>query len=163
MADLFSVSPSELEAFIHGQIPLAQALGARVVRADETAAAISTPLAPNRNHMGTAFGGSLSAALILAGYTWLYHAMAARGHSVHVILGRSEVDYLQPVAHDFIAVANAPAPELLAKFLKIFERRGVARLTLHAEIHTPSGDSEKVACRFTGEFIAERSEAPRLS
>lgn len=69
------MTPTELTSFLHEQIPLARALSIEIIKADDHEALVMGPLAPNRNHMGTAFGGSLSAVLILSCYTWLFHRL----------------------------------------------------------------------------------------
>lgn len=152
-----------LESFLHEQIPLAKALGVSVIEAHDERAEVRCPLAPNLNHLGTAFGGSLGAVLILAGYTWLYQAMESRGFKCHVILRRSEVDYREPVDHDFSAVAKGPFEEELEKFLQMYKKKGRARLTLEAEIATEKNGVSVVACRLQGEFVAQAAEHSRLS
>lgn len=149
----------QLETFLHAQIPLAKALGVEVLQADDQRAIVKAPLQPNRNHMGTAFGGSLAALLILSGYTWLYQLMATRRHRVHVILQKTETDYVLPVANDFSACATAPDNETVERFLKTFESKGRARISIHAEIENVEG---KPACLLRGDFIAQRSDESQL-
>lgn len=150
----------ELEAFLHAQIPLAQALGVTVVQADDSCAIVRAPLEPNRNHMGTAFGGSLAALLILSGYTWLYQLMAARRYHVHVILQKTETEYLYPVEDDIEARAEAPDDAAIERFLKTFEAKGRARISIRAEIKNGEG---KTGCVLRGDFVASLSEESRFS
>lgn len=142
---------TELQAFLHQQIPLSQALGVAVQRADDASAEVSAPLAPNSNHLGTAFGGSLSALLILSGYTWLFRAMSVRGHKCHVVLKRSEVDYVKPVTSSIIATATAPSEKEFDMFLKTFEKKGIGRVNISATI---SDSNSSIAARLLGEFVA---------
>jgi len=149
----------ELQAFLHQQIPLSQALGAGVQKSDDESAEVSAPLAPNSNHLGTAFGGSLSALLILSGYTWLFHAMSARGHKCHVVLKRSEVDYVKPVTSAILATAKAPAQKDFEMFLKTYEKKGIARISILATI---SDSESSIAARFLGEFVATAATESHL-
>ncbi len=149
-----SMSGQELQSFLYDQIPLARALGVSVKSANDEAAEVLSPLKPNLNHLGTAFGGSLGAVLILAGYTWLYQAMKSRGFNCHVLLRRSETDYRHPVDSDFSAKAIGPSPEDLKRFLQTYEKKGLARISLVAEIK----NAGEPACLFKGEFVAQRAD-----
>ena len=62
----------ETEAFFYEQIPLTRAMGVRVESYDGQQLVLTAPLALNHNHLGTAFGGSLSALATLAGYGLLW-------------------------------------------------------------------------------------------
>lgn len=152
------MTPKQLQTFLYDQIPLARALGVSVVKADAISAVLKTPLEPNRNHLGTAFGGSLGAVLILSGYTWLYNALATRGHLCHVILQRHETDYLVPVDQTFETTARGPDEKEFERFLRTLERKGRARITLEAIV----GSFDRPACEFTGDFVAEVTEQPGL-
>ena len=143
---------SELEKFLHQQIPISQALGVKVLRADQQQVELHCPLTPNRNHLGTAFGGSLAAVAILAGYTWIFQECERRGHQVHILLKHTEIKYEKPVSEDLRAICKAPAKEDFENFLKTFEKKGLARLHLTSEIHTAQG----LACLLKGEFVAQR-------
>jgi hypothetical protein len=48
-----------LTAYLHERIPLTRALSAAAEAWDGRTLRMGAPLAPNRNHLGTAFGGSL--------------------------------------------------------------------------------------------------------
>src|SRR5690554_5937295 len=98
------MTAGELEAFLYQKIPISRALGARVVRADVSAVEITAPLATNINHLGTAFGGSLNAVLVLAGYTWLFQVLEGINPKSHVILKTGHTEYLRPVKEDIRAI-----------------------------------------------------------
>lgn len=144
------MTPAALKKLLFEQIPLAEALQVEIARLDSEAAELTAPLEPNRNHLGTAFGGSLSAVLILAGYSWLYNAMSLRGFKCHVILKKSDIEYLKPVKSGFTAVAQSPNSRELEKFFDSFERKGTGRIVILAQIDCADG----LACRLRGEFVA---------
>ena len=148
------MTAKELEKFLYDQIPLTSTLGISVLHADDTYAEVPAPLYPNRNHMGTAFGGSLNAVMVLAGYAWLFQCMASRGHRGHVVLKQSSIQYLLPVTADFTAIAKGPTGHEFEKFLNGFERKGRSRVHVAIEVHTPAG----LACRLICEFVARRSD-----
>lgn len=153
------MTPSTLQSFILDQIPLVEALGVSIVRVDDELAELTAPLEPNRNHLGTAFGGSLGTILILAGYSWLYNAIEARGRKCHVVLKTSSVEYILPVNDTIKAIARAPALADFEKFLEAYEKKGTGRITIEASIESASG----VACKFRGEFVAKVSKKSELN
>lgn len=150
----------DLDSFLARQIPITQSLGLKVLRADPSRVEVWAPLAANHNHMGTAFGGSLNAVLVVACYSWLFNILQARGLPFHVVIKSSQIQYLKPVGGDFTCVCEAPAADLVERFLKTLERRNRAQLTLAATAfcegegdRVGDGDGEAV-CRFEGEFVA---------
>ncbi len=147
------MSEPKLLKFLHEQIPLTKSLGLSIISIDEKGALIRAPLAPNLNHLGGAFGGSLATMMILSGYIWLYDALLKNNHHAHVILFREESEYLLPVKTDIEVLAKSPSQEDWKKFEESFRRKGTGRLVLHSEIRI----SEGLAARFRGEFVARRA------
>jgi thioesterase domain-containing protein len=135
-----------LENLIHEKMPLAKAMNVSVVRADDVVE-LSCSLASNHNHLGTAFGGSLSALMILAAYCQLFQLMNGQGH---VLLRRSTLKFMRPVKEDLRAVCLLPTPNKAREFLDAYQRKGKARLTLTSEIVLKDG---RVACRMVADFI----------
>lgn len=146
------MTPAELQTFLNDQIPLTKALAVRVIEASEERVELRAKLEPNRNHLGTAFGGSLAAVAILAGYAWIFQALERRGHDVRVILKSSAIDYLKPVNEDLRAICLAPPAGELEKAIHLFEKKGVGRLRLNSSIEIAAG----VACRLAGEFVFQK-------
>lgn len=83
-----------LEQRLHRQIPVSQFMQFEVVRLAEDIE-LERDLAPNHNHLlGTAFGGSLSALMILAAYCQLFRLINENGH---VVLKSTSMQFLIPV------------------------------------------------------------------
>jgi thioesterase domain-containing protein len=144
------VKSIDAEKILKEQIPLTNALGLKVISLDKSSSRISAPLALNKNHLGTAFGGSLQAVLISAAYTYAYNLVHELGEC-HIILKEANTKYLLPVDQDFVASCFAPEKEELDKFFEAYKRRGRARIFLKAEIRM----NDDVACFFSGEFVAQ--------
>jgi len=144
------VEPSELERYLHEHIPLTAAMRVSVEEAREDRVVLWAPLEANINHRDTAFGGSASALAILAGWALVHVRMRALGHSPRrIVIQRNRMEYELPVEDDFSAECRAPDPEAWSRFLRILERRGMARITLDASILSGS----TVACRFQGDYV----------
>lgn len=120
----------------------------KVLKANENLAEISAPIRANKNHLGTAFGGSTYSLAVLACYTWLFNMLDNKKVKCHVVIKSGQMKYLAPVETDFTALCVAP--EDLNKFLTILERKKKSQITLKAEIKTSKG----IAGLFEGEFVA---------
>jgi thioesterase domain-containing protein len=150
---------NELKAFLNEQIPLSVAMGIEILEANNERAMISAPLKLNSNHLGTAFGGSLGALLIFAGYAWLFNRLEDEGNHCHILIQKAHTDYLLPVDEEIFSICEAPSAEEYEKFMNAYARKGIARMTLSTSIKTSKG----TCCSFSGEFVAQKSKAPSLA
>ena len=141
----------ETEAFLHRQIPLCREMGVTVEPCGDDIFVLTAPLAANHNHLGTAFGGSLSAIATLAGYGLLWLRLG--DPEAHIVIRSSSIRYLHPVRGDIRAVGHAPEPEALARFLATFARKGKARIRL--EVTIAEGGRDCVVYR--GDYVAVKS------
>ena len=141
---------TETEQFLHAQIPLAKAMGVHVAAADAACVVLTAPLSPNHNHLGTAFGGSLNAMAVLAGYSFLWLQLEDR--EAHVVVRRSNIDYRRPVTGEIRAVCVAPDAAALTSFQTCFAQKGKARITLDVTIE----EAGAVCVAFQAEYVALR-------
>lgn len=153
MSDLVpgNMGARALEAFLHGKIPLTKAMGLRVAESSAQRLVLEAPLAPNRNHLGTAFGGSLHALPTLACYAALWTLLREAGVDGHVVVKRSQAYYRQPVTGALRAVCERPAAARVEEFLGDLRRHRKARMELAAAV---AGADGRPAVEFTGSFVA---------
>jgi len=144
-------SAADLERFLHEQIPLTVAMGVQVAECDDMHLVLTAPLAPNRNHLQTAFGGSLHALATLSGYSLLWWLL--REPRAHIVIRESTIHYEKPVRGELRAVCVAPPTAEVERFRENFARKGKARLTLESTIE----ENSAVAVRFRGVFVVVRS------
>src|SRR6266446_4830743 len=104
----------ETEAFFHEQIPITRAMGVHVEAYDGSRLTLTAPLALNHNHLGTAFGGSLSAVATLAGYGLLWLELNDR--TAHVVIREGTISYRRPVRGEIRAVCRRPEEAAVAAF-----------------------------------------------
>ncbi len=138
------------ERFLHEQIPLTRAMGVRMERFDDERLVLSAPLEPNHNHLGTAFGGSLSAIATLAGYSLLWLELGDRDS--HIVIKSSSLKYLHPVRSEIRAVCGRIDAANLARFREKFARTGKAGISLRVAIV----ENERTCVEFEGLFVAIR-------
>lgn len=137
-----------IDQFLHRMIPMTEAMGARVESYTSEGIVITAPLEPNHNHLGTAFGGSLSAIATLAGYALIWLELG--NQEAHVVIRDSEIRFRRPVRGDIRAVCRQPAESEVERFRSEFQNAGKARITLEVEILEEGG----TALHFRGTYVA---------
>ena len=150
------MSPRELETYLHAHIPLSKAMQVSVVQAAPEKVVLSAPLAPNINHRDTVFGGSASAVAILAAWSLLHTRLSAEGLASRLVIQRNTMSYEQPIVGTFTATAAAPDDQAWKQFLRVFKRKGKARITVASVLHFAG----EVAGRLEGEFVALGMDPP---
>ena len=139
---------TETESFLHDQIPLTRAMGVEVRSWDGRELWITAPLEPNHNHLGTAFGGSLSALVTLAGYSLLWLLLGDR--EAHIVIRESAIRYRHPVRGELRAWCRHPGEEVWQAFRSKFVSSGKARLALQVVVV----EDDRVCVEFEGVFVA---------
>ncbi|HEX9052702.1 MAG TPA: YiiD C-terminal domain-containing protein [Anaeromyxobacter sp.] len=142
----------EITAYLHEHMPITRGLGARVAAYDGLSVRLAAPLAPNLNHFGSAYGGSLSAVAILSGWVLLYLQLRERGIANRVVIQRSALDFASPVDGDFTATSVLPPPAAWDRFLATLARHHAARVTVSTTLACASG----VGGRHEGTYVATR-------
>lgn len=150
------MSPGELETYLHVHIPLSRAMQVSVVQAAREGVVLSAPLAPNINHRDTVFGGSASAVAILAAWSLLHTRLSGEGLASRLVIQRNTMSYEQPIVGTFTATALAPDAQAWGQFLRMFKRKGRARITVVSVLHFAG----EVAGRLEGEFVALGMDQP---
>ena len=140
----------ETERFLHEQIPLCQAMGVRVESFNEGRLVLTAPLEPNHNHLGTAFGGSLSALATLAGYALLWLQMEDR--QCHIVIRDSRIRYRHPVTGALRASCCLPAEAEFVAFRDALRQHGRAKLMLRVTIE----EGGRSCVEFDGEYVVIR-------
>jgi len=146
-----SLSPVDLEKFLHAKIPLSRAMGLHVAESNIRRLVFEAPLDNNINHLGTAFGGSLHALPTLVCYAGLWTLLREAGFDGHVVVKRSEAFYRTPVTGRLRAVWERPSAATVKTFCHDLERHKKARMDLSAIVEGTEG---KPAVEFTGSFVA---------
>jgi len=148
-----SAGPDLLRALrtkLRRDMPITKALGLRVVGREGTGLVLSSPLAPNINHKGTAFAGSLNATATLAGWGTIWLVLREHGIRSHVVIQDSTVHYVRPVTGDFTARCKSPSAHAVERLVKAVSAKGRGRIELDVLIADANGD----AVRFHGRYVA---------
>ncbi len=146
------LSAAEMEAHLHRWIPLTQAMGVQVRECSRARLVLAAPLAPNRNHLGTAFGGALHTLPTLAAYGMAWLLMTEASFDGHVVLKESHAQYHRLVTGEFTAICARPNEAEVAHFQSRLQRAKMARLNLQSTVPADGG----AAVDFSGVFVAVR-------
>ena len=141
---------SRLQQYLLKRIPISKGLGISITEASLEEIRITAPLAPNLNHHGTAFGGSVSAVAILAGWTLVYARLEAERQFPAVVIQHNEIRYVTPIDGAFAARARLARPEKWSHFLQGLSRHGKARTIVAVEVEGTHG----ISALFRGTYVA---------
>jgi thioesterase domain-containing protein len=139
-----------LQELIDREIMLAKPMGIIVESANDLSLILRAPLAPNANHKGTAFGGSLYSLAVLTGWAWLTRFLAMRRLDAEAVIQESSMRFMAPVHGEMRACIEIPADAEIEKFQKMLVRADRGRIRLQVKMH----EGSRLATVFDGLFAA---------
>jgi thioesterase domain-containing protein len=139
-----------LQELIDREIMLAKPMGIIVESANDLSLILRAPLAPNANHKGTAFGGSLYSLAVLTGWAWLTRFLATRKLDAEAVIQESSMRFMAPVHGEMRACIEIPADAEIEKFQKMLMRADRGRIRLQVKMH----EGSRLATVFDGLFAA---------
>ncbi len=142
---------ARLEKYLYSAIPLVTHMQVRVLELNTTHLILGAPLAPNSNHIGTGFGGSLQGLATLAGWGMVW--LLLEKLNAHIVIQENHMRFLAPVQADFTASCPIPTTATAQQFIAAYQRRGRARLELAVQVQ--SGAQQ--AGILSGQFVAMRA------
>jgi thioesterase domain-containing protein len=139
-----------LQERIDREIMLAKPMGIIVESADDLSLVLRAPLAPNANHKGRAFGGSLYSLAVLTGWAWLTRFLATRRLDAEAVIQESSMRFLSPVHGEMRACIEIPAEADMDRLQRMLVRADRGRIRLQVKMHEDS----RLATVFDGLFAA---------
>lgn len=146
-----------LQARIHADIPLTRAMGIAVSHLEAGRIRLEAPPEPNVNHQGTAFGGSLAALAMTAGWGLLVARGDAEGLSVDWVIRHGEARFLRPAEGRLAAECEPPGDDAWAAFRERLARACRARAIVEPRVLDARG---ALAVRFRCEYVALTRSGP---
>ncbi|MFV2004094.1 MAG: thioesterase domain-containing protein [Gammaproteobacteria bacterium] len=129
----------ELQQVLHSEIPLTKTIGIKVIDHTDLSLTLSAPLENNINHKCTAFGGSIYSVAVLSGWGLIYLLLKQHGLSGHIVIQESNTKFIKPVTSDITAKCSFESKEQYERFLKMYQRKGIARIQLKSSITNDTG------------------------
>lgn len=148
-----------LEHTLTADIPLGGAMALTVSRLDDEGVALALPLAPSVNDKGTAFGGALASAMILAGWSLPRLLLRRADIRAELVIGRCDIRFLTPVAGVYRAYCRWPDQPTIDRFMQRLDERGRASLALEPWLQSRG----EVAATLSAKYAALTANPERTS
>lgn len=145
---------AELTEYLHRHIPLTASMELVVRKVEPLRVILSARLEPNLNHEQTAFGGSISAVAMMAGWSILRQRFFGEPEVPTLVVHRSESRFEKPVTADFEAYVTDMTEEKWDEFRTCLERHGKARIELNSVVTC----NDQICARLVGRYVALSSE-----
>ena len=147
------VDSQELIRILKDKIVLYQHLGIEVIKIDSHEVRFRVSLEKNKNHKGTAFGGSLYATGVLASYALVLAGLHERHiPTENIVIAKGEIQYLRPVDTDFEVVCQFSSLEEENQFFVELNTKGKVRGALTTQILGAEG---VLKASLTGIFVVK--------
>lgn len=147
------VNPQELIQTLKDKITLYEHLGIKVTEVGASRVCFEVSLDKNRNHKGTAFGGSLYAAAVLAAYALALAGLKHRGiETENIVIAKGEIQYLRPVESDFTVVSTFFTTEEEESFFNDLQLKKRARGKIQSQILADGGS---LKASLVGDFVVK--------
>ena len=143
---------TRLENLIAENIPVTQHLHFRIRIDENHLPVLEVPLEPNVNHLGTAFGGSLSMLCTISGWCCMYLLLENFKLKADILIQKSKMIFLAPVENDFFVTCELPDQPKVDVFARTFRRFGKSRIPITCFVH--ENNLSKTAAQFRGVYAA---------
>ena len=140
----------ELREYCRGMPPVA-AMQVEVEGMRGDALRLTAPLSANVNDKGTAFGGSLTSLMTVAGWGLVTLKLRLAGLKAEVYVADSQIRYLAPLYGDLVAEAVFAEGQAWDLFVDTLVQRGRARIQVDARVLLPEGG---LATTLSGRYVA---------
>ncbi len=140
----------EFEQFLHEQIPITKAMGFSVIEFTPSKVRISAKLEPNINHKSTAFGGSINALMTVCGWAMVFINIKEIDPYAHIVIKKSDINYLVPINEDFIAECDLTDEESKRKFFEMYTKHKKGRINLKVSCY----NKETLLAEYHGQYVA---------
>lgn len=131
------------------RIPQTKNLGMQIKSIQPNEICVQGDFALNKNHLDIVFGGSIAAIAITSAWSLVQHNVTQAGLQGSLVIKHQEMDYLLPVKTAFECVAHFQASDDWTRFLKSYQEKGRARVTVEAQLVCEG----KICAKFQGLFV----------
>lgn len=140
----------QLQNLLLNEIPITKSMGLCINTVSAEKIEILFKLAENRNHKGTAFGGSQYTACVLACYGLFLVGIRDKGYQTNnIVIAEGKIKYKSPVEQDFIVKAEWGL-KTKTHFFKTLTHKKKAKVQLSATVTV----RDHICAHFQGDFVA---------
>jgi len=142
-----TMTPHQLQDFLHHHIPACAALGIRVVSCSSGRVELLLPHAPNRNHKNTVFGGSTALGATVCGWALVHLNCPQAGGNI--VIQSGETRYPAPARGDLLLCADSPTESDWQRCRTMLEQRGKGKITIEVRAYSQN----VLAAEFSGRYV----------
>lgn len=139
----------EFEQFLYEKIPSTKALEFSVIEFTPSKVKICAKLEPNKNHMSTAFGGSINSLMTVCGWAMAFINIKEIDPDAHIVIKKSNINYFAPINQDFIAECELSDEEIKRNFLEMYIKNKKSRLNLKVSCY----NQETLLSEYQGQYV----------
>src|SRR5262249_55822812 len=110
----------DLQNYLHDNIPLTRSMEVEVLASTEEGVSLRATLQPNIKHRQSAFGGSISALAMTAGWSYVHQRLQSLELPARIVVSNAETRFLQPAVDEFEAWCPAPPDKVWTRFVTTF-------------------------------------------
>lgn len=142
---------ADIQSIIEKEIPITRNMGVKFKEFTPNSSLVTVPLAPNHNHKGTVFGGSLYSVCAAACYGLIYSLQIKENlHEFDLVIGEGTIRYIKPVKEDFQVRAKVQLEDWEILKAKL-EKNGFGKIPMTAKIFIV--DEKASLCEFSATFV----------
>lgn len=140
------------QQFLYEQIPMTKKMKFEVIKFEPSSVKMLARLEANFNHKCTAFAGSINSLMTLCGWGVVFANVKEFAPKSHIVIQRSNIEYLFPIEKDFIAECNIDNKQDIEKLKLTFNKFNRARIKLNVYCK----DESKLLSKFEGQYVVFR-------
>lgn len=145
-----NMDKNEFEQLLYQLIPITKAMEFSVIEFTPSKVRISAKLEPNINHKSTAFGGSINSLMTVCGWAMMFANIKGIDPDAHIVIQKSNINYLVPIKEDFIAECELTDEESKRKFLEMYTKHKKGRLKLRVSCYNQG----TLLAEYEGQYVA---------
>ena len=143
------MNKEEAQKYINSNIPMSRLMGMNFIELTHQSVRVAMPYAPNINHQGSVFGGSIDSLFFIT--CWAYVQLLVEHIDPHPrILGRRGSSVFHaPIKSDFEAQVIIPDNGMVHTLLNDLRQKGKGKFKAQANVEYKG----KITAEFNGEFV----------
>lgn len=148
------MNKEQAQQYIERKIPITKNMGMTINALSGDEVRVGLPLAPNVNHQGSAFGGSMESLFFVTGWAYVQWLIKDIHPEPKIVGRRARSAFHKPVKEDFEAILSIPSKSDSDTFLKDLKEKGKGRITAKAEIVIQG----ELCAEFEGDFVVLKTK-----
>jgi len=139
----------EAQKYIESNIPMTKIMGMKILELSRESVCVAMPHAPNVNHQGSAFGGSIDSLFFVT--SWAYVQLLIEDIEPHprIVGRRGKTTFSKPIKSDFEAKVLMPDEAAIQVFIDDLTLKGKGRIKAKAVVEYEG----EIAAEFEGDFV----------